>query len=485
MKKLLFILIFISSIKFNGQPPTNFYSTYGGNGYDVGYDIKQTLDKGYIITGSTSSFGQGNTDMYLLKLDSMGVKKFETSFGGVSNEVGMSVIQLLDSSYVIAGFTSSTGVGGYDIFLVKIDKTGSLLWQKTIGGTDWDFAYSMQATADGGFIIAGTTYSYGRGNADGYIVKTDANGNVVWQKTYGNKKDDEFKSVIQTADLNYALVGYTKSYNDSLGDAWLFKIDQTGDSLKSFSYNFGLEDGFNDLKELPSGEIITAGYLTFNNSQKRDGIFNKIDLNGVINIQTIDGQANTDEIFYKVGTSNSSFGVYTVLGNSHENGSSFKLEVKLLLLNSSGNYVNGGAIGGSLDDECFSYCLTNEKSKGYAAIGYTKSYNSILTDCYLIKYDSLLSFGTSIIGINELAKNQNGIKVSPNPFSENVFISSQKDLYINTSEITSINGDVVYFSDTFSGGNINLNLLKDGIYILKITDKNGLNYHQKIVKSSN
>ena len=231
LKNILLYILLLLAIATNAQPPAKFYSTYGGNGYDVGYDVKQTLDGGYIITGSTSSFGQGNTDMYLLKLDSMGVKKFETSFGGVSNEIGKSVVQLIDSSYVIAGYTSSTGVGGYDVFLVKTDKTGAVLWQKTIGGADWDFAYSMEATADGGFIIAGTTYSYGRGNADGYVVKTDANGNVVWQKTYGGVNDDEFKSVIQTADGNYALTGYTKSYNDiDSGDVWIFKLDLNGDS---------------------------------------------------------------------------------------------------------------------------------------------------------------------------------------------------------------------------------------------------------------
>ena len=145
-KSILLLLFLITTIAADAQPPSKFYCRYGGNGYDVGYDVKQTLDGGYIITGSTSSFGQGNTDMYLLKLDSLGQKQFETSFGGYNNEIGKSVVQLSDSSYVMVGYTSSTGFGGYDIFLVKADKAGTLLWQKTIGGTDWDFAHSLQAT---------------------------------------------------------------------------------------------------------------------------------------------------------------------------------------------------------------------------------------------------------------------------------------------------------------------------------------------------
>ena len=233
MKQIVLIVFLFICFLLKAQPPSKFMCRYGSNGYDVGYDLKKTLYGGYIIAGSTSSFGQGNTDFYLLKLDSLGQKKFETSFGGYSNEIAKSVIQLADSSFVLAGYTSSFGIGGYDIFLVKADKNGNLIWQKTFGGNDWDFAYNIELTSDGGFIICGTTYSFGYGNADGYIIKTDGAGNVTWTKTFGGKHDDEFKSVIQTSDGNYALTGYTKSFNDSLGDAWIFKIDLNGDEKLS------------------------------------------------------------------------------------------------------------------------------------------------------------------------------------------------------------------------------------------------------------
>jgi len=130
MKTFLFcLIIFITHLSFS-QPPKKFQTKFGDGGYDVGYDVKQTYDKGYIITGSTSSFGKGNTDVYLLKIDSMGQKVYEKSFGGYNNESGKSIIELPDSSIVIAGFTSSFGFGGYDIYLVKADKYGSLIWEK-------------------------------------------------------------------------------------------------------------------------------------------------------------------------------------------------------------------------------------------------------------------------------------------------------------------------------------------------------------------
>ncbi|MES2131272.1 MAG: T9SS type A sorting domain-containing protein [Bacteroidota bacterium] len=476
MKIVIFFFLCLSCNVLLAQAPQKFYMRFGGNGYDVGYDVKQTLDNGYIITGSTSSFGQGNTDMYLIKLDSVGHKKFETSFGNYNNEIGKSVVQLLDSSYVVVGYTNSIGFGGYDIFLVKTDKNGNLLWQKTIGGTDWDFAYSMQTTSDGGFIIAGTTYSYGYGNADGYVIKTDASGNTIWTKTYGGANDDEFKSVIQTADGGYALTGYTKSHNDVNGDSWLFKLNTSGDSVKSFSYNFGKFDSYNDIKELSTGEYLIGGAVTFTNTQNMDGIFAKINTSGQVLLQVFEGQAGSDEQIYKVNVSNSSFGTYTFLCNSHENGSAFQNQIKLLLIDAGGGYVNGGSIGSSFDDECYSFCLTKESSKGYAAIGYTDSYNSILSDFFFIKYDSLLSIGTNITSLKEtnLIKKVN---VFPNPFSEKIYFEN-----IESIDIYTLQGDMVYYNSKINSNSLDLGFLSAGTYIISVTNKSHYKFSQKLIK---
>ena len=314
------------------------------------------------------------------------------------------------------------------------------------------------------------------------VLVEETLGNVTWTKTYGGLNDDEFKSVIQTADGGYALTGYTKSYADPLGDAWLFKLNNLGDSVNSFSYNFGLNDCFNDIFELGTGEYITAGYSTINIVQKMDGIFHKISTSGAILLQTIEGQSGSDEQFYKVGLSNSSFGVYTVLGNTHEGGTTFKTDVKFLLLSASGGYVNGGSVGSYFDDECFSFCLTNDKAKGYAAIGYTNSFGSILTDFYLIKYDSLLSIGINLTSVYENTLSNKDLSIFPNPFKNTI------QLKLNGTKAKSINvyniqGEDVYFSDLNNSSNkIELGFLQNGIYIICITDINGIKSTSKIIK---
>jgi len=466
-------LIFIVSILGKAQPPSKFYSTYGGNGYDEGYDVKQTLDGGYIITGSTSSFGQGNTDMYLLKLDSMGVKKFETSFGGVSNEIGKGVVQLIDSSYVIAGYTSSTGVGGYDIFLVKTDKTGALLWQKTIGGTDWDFAYSMEATADGGFIIAGTTYSYGRGNADGYVVKTDANGNVVWQKTYGGINDDEFKSVIQTADGNYALTGYTKSYNDiDSGDVWVFKLDLNGDSTWCKFYGGSKEDFGNQIIEHPSGDLYVAGGTESFGVGKIDGYALKTDNMGVQLSHQEHGYSGYDEEFTSIVFSKRNSNIIGFMEKEYFLG--FNLQFKLFEWSTNFGYLNGTDYGSIDNDETFKIITT--KDKGYASIGYTKGYGAISTDVYFLKTDSTLVGSTSIVSVNELISNNNDFRKFPNPASREINFIGNRDIQKSIIKLYDILGNDILLKENlnFISNNhftINIEYLLNGIYFVSIDNK--------------
>ena len=468
-KKIIFYLLLSIGFIAEAQPPHKFHSKYGGNGYDVGYDLKQTLDNGYIITGSTSSFGKGNTDLYLLKLDSMGQKQFETSFGGYSNEIGKSVVQLSDSSYVMVGYTSSTGVGGYDIFLVKADKTGNVLWQKTFGGSDWDFAYSLDTTSDGGFIIAGTSYSFGYGNADGYIIKTDGNGNLIWTRSYGGKYDDEFKSVIQTIDGNYALTGYTKSYNDSLGDSWVFKIDINGDSLWSKYYGGNKEDFSNQIIELNTGDYVIAGATASFGSGLLDAYGLKINSSGNIVSTLVKGTPTFGEIYTAVAISQSNAG-NKLCFSQKEDFFGFGLQIKLFEVDFDLNYFAASDHGSVNLDE--TYKLIPTRDKGYAAIGYTNGFSSILTDCYFIKIDSTIIGGPHLVSIKEIGHKNIEFNIFPNPSQDylNIQFNDEIDeklikLCSLTGEELNLNGKIFILSK--NKVKINTSDFSEGIYFLK------------------
>lgn len=478
MKKLyyIFILIILFSLNGGAQPPKKFYCTYGGNGYDYGYDVKQTLDNGYVITGSTSSFGLGNTDVYFLKLDSMGQKKFEKSFGGYNNDIGQSVTQLTDSSYVVLGYTNSFGIGGYDIYIFKTDKNGILLWEKTLGGEDWDFAYSLQSTNDGGFIIGGSTYSYGRGNADGYIVKLDGSGNIQWTKTYGGKYNDEFKSIIQTQDGGYALTGYTKSYNDTVnGDLWAFKVDAIGDSVWCKFYGGNKEDFATQIIENNIGDFFISGATESIGAGKLDAYALKINNNGDYLTSFIDGTPGFDETYTSVTISKrTSTNIVTFI--EKEDFPGYDLQTKIIELNFDYLYISATDYGSTKADETYKVISTNDK--GYAFIGYTYGYNSILTNCYFLKMDSTL-YGVnafSLVSVEENEKFNANLLIYPNPTSDELCVISENELIIKNIKLYNINGKEIDLTNRFienSSNSLILNLkdISNGLYFLKYLNK--------------
>ena len=156
------------------------------------------------------------------------VQKWQRTFGGASDEWAESVQQTKDGGYILAGYTGSFGAGGYDAYLIKTDASGNLLWQRTFGGTGDDCAYSVQQTSDGGYILAGYTRSFGAGGYDAYLVKTDASGNLQWQKTYKGVDNTFAYSVQQTTDGGFILVGGYNVSSDVRTDIYLVKVDTFG-----------------------------------------------------------------------------------------------------------------------------------------------------------------------------------------------------------------------------------------------------------------
>ena len=204
---------------------------FGGESYDIGLSVKQTTDGGYIITGSTYSYGNGNEDVYLIKTDENGNEQWTQTYGGESYDYGNSVQQTQDGGFIITGWTLSFGNGNEDVYLIKTDENGNEQWSQTFGGESIDMSFSVKQTNDGGFIITGRTLSFGNGNYDVYLIKTDENGNEQWSKTFGGTEGDFGTSVQQTTDGGYIITGSTYSYGNGNHDVYLIKTDGYGNIL--------------------------------------------------------------------------------------------------------------------------------------------------------------------------------------------------------------------------------------------------------------
>ena len=237
---------------------------YGGAREDEGYSVEETADGGYIVAGRTRSYGSGMYDVWLMKVDPSGEKIWDKAFGGALDDEASSIKQTIDGGFIIAGNTKSFGSGMYDVWLLKIDQFGGKIWDKTIGGSRDDMGDSIQETRDGGFVVAGTTGSWGNGDSDALLIKIDSNGNEQWKKTFGGPRSERNPwsrgwSVQQTADGGFAMLGSTNSFGSGGYDIWFIKTDANGDKIADKVYGGAYDEEGGSLVKTREGLHILIG----------------------------------------------------------------------------------------------------------------------------------------------------------------------------------------------------------------------------------
>ncbi|MGC1515842.1 MAG: hypothetical protein WA810_09735 [Maribacter sp.] len=267
-------------------------SSYGFSGHDHSYDILQTVDGGFFFTGFldiTSARADGNTEkrdgftshgvgeFWGTKIDEEGSVQWRGYFGGTNNDRAHAVVQADDGGFVMAGFTESDDFdisatnGSYDFWLVKVDVFGNLIWEQSFGGSGIEVSYDIAKTQDGGFVVVGNTFSTdgdistNHGESDVWLVKVDAGGNLLWERTYGGARFDLAQAVVQSKDGGFLMTGNSKSEDlDTTGnvgenDIWIIKTNQVGDLVWQQSYGgTGIDFGF-DLVETHDGGIMVVG----------------------------------------------------------------------------------------------------------------------------------------------------------------------------------------------------------------------------------
>jgi len=282
--------IFLIKTAANGN--VQWAKTYGGTDDDRVYSVQQTSDGGYIVAGTTWSFGAGSADLFLIKTDANGNIIWAKTYGGTYYEYASSVQQTSDGGYIVVGGTSSFGAGSPDIFLIKTDANGNIQWAKTYGGTDWEEVSSVQQTSDGGYIVAGLTDSFGAGYYDIFLIKTDANGNIQWAKTYGGTDYDWANSVQQTSDGGYIVASFTLSFIGGWGDIFLIKTDTNGNLQWAKTYGGTYWEEAYSVQQTSDGGYIVAGRTSSFGAGNRDIFLIKTDANGNIGSCSIVQNAN-------------------------------------------------------------------------------------------------------------------------------------------------------------------------------------------------
>jgi hypothetical protein len=256
------LIIFLALFPLIGyaQKDSAFTYTFGGIQNDVCNQVKPTWDGGYILIGTTNSFGTGYTSFYAVKTDSLCKHQWSNTYGGSQIQDGFSVTPTLDKGFAFLGFTDSYGAGGYDVYLVKTDSLGKLLWEKTYGGPDWDFGYSIAQTLDSGYIICGLTYSYGAGNGDVYVVRTDKKGDTIWTRTIGGTGYDIGNSVYVQEDSLFVIAGLTTSFGNGDTDSYFIELNSKGMVKTSRTYGITKNDAVYSIRGTMDKGFVMFGY---------------------------------------------------------------------------------------------------------------------------------------------------------------------------------------------------------------------------------
>jgi uncharacterized delta-60 repeat protein len=250
-------------LKLNSDGTVAWQKTYGGTGADIAYSVGQTTDGGYIVSGYSGSFGAGDNDYWILKLNSDGSVAWQNIYGDTGHDYANSVQQTTDGGYIVAGYSTSFSAGDSDAWVLKLNPDGTLAWQKTYGGTGWDGANSVQQTTDGGYVVAGFSNSFGAGSDDYWVLKLNPDGTVSWQKTYGGTGWGRAYSIQQTTDGGYILAGETDSFGAGGYDALVLKLNPDGTAAWQKTYGPTWDDWINYVKQTPDGFIMAGGTCPF------------------------------------------------------------------------------------------------------------------------------------------------------------------------------------------------------------------------------
>ncbi|MBO8183840.1 MAG: T9SS type A sorting domain-containing protein [Archaeoglobus sp.] len=402
---IVFSILLIAS---TGYTQNTWVKFIGGAKVDEGLDIKQCTDGGYIIVGGTSSFGKGPSDVYLIKTSSVGDTLWTRTYGGNDSDVGTCVQQTTDGGYIVTGFTQSYGDSSGDVYLLKIDSKGDTLWTRTFGGDRYDIGFSICPTTDNGYIIVGFTKSYGDGIGNAYIIKTDSMGDVVWTKMLEGLIA---YSISQTSDGNYII-----ACSDN-GDIHVYKIDSSGNTIwhRIYGANESYDVG-KCIRQTADGGYIITGSTQLLESEQFVYLVRTTSSGDTIWTKRIGPEGG-----YSGGNSvqQTDDGGYIITGFSSPSYSSNSFYIYLVKTNPSGDTLWTKIFGGyDREDKGNSVQQTNDR--GFVITG------RMGNDICFIKTD----YVGNITGINEGEKidrfNPKSLRLFqnyPNPFNRSTTIS--------------------------------------------------------------
>jgi hypothetical protein len=486
---LLFFAIIFSNFQFTSAAnvlasDTAFIRTYGGINFEEFRDIVQTPDSGFFMAGITNGYGSGSNAIYVVKATKNGTHMWSRALGGAAADLSYSISADASGNYYIAGTSSSGGNGGYDGYLICLDVSGNVLWEKFYGGIDWDFLYAVKVMPDQSILLAGESYSFSDGGSDAWALHLNSAGDTLWTKHFGSPGNDAFKDINISSTAIY-LSGYVDSTDVDGHDGFVAKLDFDGNEIWNKRFNNLGKDVLKGSIFVPSGNIIIYGATAPFDSVKNDIWVEQIDTNGISIWLNNSGSIEDDYANKIIPIRNNDM---VIIGQKDPSGLGRK-SMYLARYDETGFQQDSQSLGDANDEEGYSGVRTMEG--GIAFVGYTTSYGVANKDAMLVylRYDStittldynVISFIETLspIGIEEVSSG-NGISVYPNPATDKVTINSGFDKEIASILLFDYSGRQLNVQFEKESKSFSINKLPSGIYFLKITMDNNKMYSSKV-----
>ncbi len=487
MKHLYIVSFFLLiTLGAHSQKDTAFMYTYGGVQNDGCAQIRPTTDKGYILVGSTASYGIGGNNIFAVKIDSLCKPQWSRVFDTRQIQVGYSVTQTSDKGYAFAGFTDNY-TNGYDAYLVRTDSNGFVLWDKTYGGKNWDFAYSIKQTSDSGFVMCGQTYSYGSGNGNVYVIRTDKNGDTLWTKAIGGWGCDVGNDIEIRNDSLYLIVGSTTSFGNADTNVYFIELNSNGVLLSSKTYGSKFTSVAKAITPTNDGGYMITGSIDSIYKGIAGELLLKTDSAGNCQwmTQATNGKWNDrgQDIIEAPDTT------YLSIGSS-DGGGYGSSSVHIMRHNATGFYLAGPSMGGN--NAQFGSSLTIGANGNVLFAGSTSSYGQGGFDMYVIrlKNDSMAQNYAQVVtsyaavpffvSVPTEQTYSPGIKAFPNPAKSytNIIVQGvgEENYWLDmVNELGEVVLPKTVFPHSYHGQSIlhmNTSNLSSGIYIYSIYTTN-------------
>jgi len=462
LKHLLISCLTIISINAQTQTPIRFLHAYGNFSYNYGMCVHQEADTGYVILANVSG-ALGNNNIYLFKINKKGGYVWDKLYEDSSLFWAQSMKKTPDNGFLITGYSNKILSDGYDVVALKTDSLGNKQWEHYYGGTDWDFGMDVAVAHDGNYLICGSTYSYGLGNADMYLLKLNTQGDTLWTRTFGGSDEDVATSIDVCQNGDILIAGYTKSFGAGDYDALLVRYDSNGNYLWNQTYGGTGVEKIYGVRERYNNDIVMGGFTSSFGVGGDDYYLIYANSAGIQQWYKADGGTDDERAYSLDLTSDSG---YVLCGLT--TGAGYE-DVYFYKMHPNGQWQYSTSHGSVYQD--YANCIKQTMDGGYIIVGTTCGFGGCLSNIFVIKtgIDGLsVPYNT---GIDIYQDKPGELKIYPNPFSIGTTVEIPQQLR---------KAGVFYVYDTFGRIVLKKELLPDesNFYLYRDNLPSGVYFYQ-------